>query len=601
MKRLLIACTLAAGAVLLSAADGFRQTYPLDPAKVKQNEARVQADLKSVPAWADAPYLYYTVDPMSSIKRLPDTFPTDGRLCGDLGIIAAQNEYEPASFVIYPRKNADKFTFAVSDLKSADGTVFPAGNLDLKLLKVWYQTGSSWYGYFADALCHALCPELLVNDEDLVRVVCTGLGDNFVKYHNEDGSVSHQWMTAPYTALDYNEYLGQANTNLIRDAETLQPVVLNKNEFKQFFLTAYVPKGQKPGLYTGTIRMNADGKDVGLIPVKLRVLPFELPEARTYHDPNREYFLALYGTATSNPKVLKNQARHNALHSHGFPFADPFYPQKFRKDVKTAKECGLNLSKIMCGIASCAGGNPEKLNKLYNASMELVRKEVGDVEVFSYGIDEGNFWAIRKQRPAWDEIHKAGAKVMVSSMPHDRIQYGLDYVAFAFAPVGKDIRHVEAYHRMNPKSYVGWYANPHSAPENPDLFRRMHGYVAYRGNFDASSNYCWWRNNWNDFSVIDEHTMRGLIMVYATQDDIIDTIEWEGVREGVDDIRYLTVLKRLADEANNSKDWDVQRLGRNALSFIAYSDPERDTIDPIRMECISYILKLQEALKKGGK
>ena len=56
MKRLLIACTLAAGAVLLSAADGFRQTYPLDPAKVKQNEARVQADLKSVPAWADGPF-----------------------------------------------------------------------------------------------------------------------------------------------------------------------------------------------------------------------------------------------------------------------------------------------------------------------------------------------------------------------------------------------------------------------------------------------------------------------------------------------------------------------------------------------------------------
>lgn len=597
MKRLLFACLLTASTAMLSAADTFRQTYPLDPEKVRQNESRLQADLqKAAPEWKDAPFLYYTVDPMSSIKRLPDTFPTDGKLCADLGIIAAQNEYEPASFVIYPRKPANSFTFSVSDLKSPAGKIFPASQLNLKLLKIWYQTGSSWYGYFADALGHALCPELLLNDEDLVRVDCI-TKDNYVKYHNEDGTVSYQWMTAPYTALDYVESLGQANTNLIRDAETLQPVVLNKDEFKQFFLTAHVTAKDAPGLYAGSIKMNADGKYVGTIPVKLRILPFELPEARTYHNPDREYFLCLYGTSSDLPNVQKNLVAHNVTHAKGYPFADPFYPEKFRKDVRLAHENGLKTDKMMSCIVGCSGGKPEQLSELYQASMALIRKEVGDVQVFSYGQDEGDFWAIRKQRPAWDEIHKAGANVMVSSMAHGRTQYGLDYVAFAFAPVGKDLREVEKYHRMNPKSYIGWYANPHSAPENPDLFRRMHGFVAYRGDFDASSNYCWWRNNWNDFSVIDEHAMRGLIMVYATQNDIIDTIEWEGIREGVDDVRYLTMLKKLADQANASKDWNVQQLGRNALSFIAYSDPERDTIDPIRMECIAYILKLQNALK----
>ena len=44
MKRLLIVWTLAAGAAVLGAAEGFRQSYPLDPVKEKENEARVQAD-----------------------------------------------------------------------------------------------------------------------------------------------------------------------------------------------------------------------------------------------------------------------------------------------------------------------------------------------------------------------------------------------------------------------------------------------------------------------------------------------------------------------------------------------------------------------------
>jgi len=37
--------------------------------------------------------------------------------------------------------------------------------------------------------------------------------------------------------------------------------------------------------------------------------------------------------------------------------------------------------------------------------------------------------------------------------------------------------------------------------------------------------------------------------VYPTTDDLIPSIGWEAVREGIDDYRYLTTLKRLADKA----------------------------------------------------
>jgi len=40
-----------------------------------------------------------------------------------------------------------------------------------------------------------------------------------------------------------------------------------------------------------------------------------------------------------------------------------------------------------------------------------------------------------------------------------------------------------------------------------------------------------------------------LSYVYPTKDELIPSIGWEGVREGIDDYRYLTTLKQLADKA----------------------------------------------------
>ncbi len=609
MKKTLLLMSCFAMSLGAAAAE-FRQVYDIDPVKAKQNEQLVQKALsESAPAKKDAPFVYSVVPPLSSVPRLPDSFPADGQIFGTLGIIAAQDEYEPGSFVIYSRKNADSFTLKTGDLKTDDGAVFPAKNLDLKLVKVWYQAGAAWYGYFADALTHALVPELLVNDENLVRVD-TKQKENYVRYNNEDGSVRYEWMSAPYTALDFIEHLSQANINLMSDAETLQPVVLNKDEFKQFMLTVHVPENTKPGCYKGQIIMNADGKNVGTIPVQLRVLPFKLPTAGTYRDPMREYFICLYGTGNDNPKILQNLAAHNSFYLHHFPVADPFYPERFRKDVELARQNGIKTNMLMSSVPGCGFTMPSKteptpekiaalkqLNATHKAAANMVKEVLGHTNFYAYGVDEGDFWVIKRERAAWDGVHEAGGNVMVSTRPHGASLYGLDYAAFAFAPVGKDVQEVKKYHQMNPDAHVGWYANPHSAPENPDIFRRMHGYVAYKGDFDASSNYCWWRGNWNDHSCIDEHAFRGLVMVYATKDDVLDTLEWEGVREGVDDIRYLTYLQILAEKGLKHKDWKVQRLARAARAFFAYSDHERDTIDPIRMECISYILKLMEAMK----
>jgi len=97
-----------------------------------------------------------------------------------------------------------------------------------------------------------------------------------------------------------------------------------------------------------------------------------------------------------------------------------------------------------------------------------------------------------------------------------------------------------------------------------------------------------------------EPGLRSIIMVYDGRDNTFDTLAWEGVREGLDDVKYASYLKELALEASKSQDGDVLMLGRRVLSWLAFIDDERAGLDTFRIECINYILRLRAALKKGN-
>ncbi|MBP8789015.1 MAG: hypothetical protein KBH41_16400 [Azonexus sp.] len=76
------------------------------------------------------------------------------------------------------------------------GQALPASALDLKFVKVWYQNGNAWWSYFGDSGVR-LCPELLVNDEDLIRVD-TEKKANYARLVEPDGRRhEHSAIAAP--------------------------------------------------------------------------------------------------------------------------------------------------------------------------------------------------------------------------------------------------------------------------------------------------------------------------------------------------------------------------------------------------------------------
>ncbi|MBR1999171.1 MAG: hypothetical protein IJ992_01515, partial [Lentisphaeria bacterium] len=240
----------------------------------------------------DGKVVHYAVPAMSEVQRLADEYPIDGKIFGTVRIIMAQDEYEPGSFVVYPLADEGKVEFKLTPFKTADGKVFPADKLDLKVIKVWYQNGNGWYSYFGDTGLK-LTPELLLNDEDLFKVD-TEKVQNYARVLDEKGNVSWLWVTPPleidkryffpsYRSASPFQYMRKG----FEDAGTLQPVTLNGGKFKQFFLTVHAVKDQAPGLYKGAVEMVKNGQKLGAVPVTVKVLPFALPKPCSYADTDK--------------------------------------------------------------------------------------------------------------------------------------------------------------------------------------------------------------------------------------------------------------------------------------------------------------------------
>jgi hypothetical protein len=591
-------------------ANAFRQVYPLSPEKVKANAAEVAADLKAAPViWKNAPAVYYTVEPLSDIIRQPDTYPVDGMALGTLKIIAAKGEFEPGSIVMYPQKNVDQFELRASVLKSASGATIPASAVDIKVVKIWYQCGGAWFQQRADPTMRVLIPEILLNDEDLIRVD-GGTQDNYLRYLNSDGTTTHHWMSAPGMVTGYRTSNYETLALVSDDAEHLLPVVLNKNEFKQFMVTLHVPKTARDGVYLGKIDLVADGKPIGAVPIRARVLPFELPLPKTYYDMDKEFFHKQSGTGTLNPKIARNIVNHNNLHLEGVPELNVFNPAKVEEDIKLLKECGASFSALF-RIATPANltvqgakltlSQASQLRVLRNqiaATAALTKRLLGHTEFYSYGIDEGNADTVRAERAAWKIAHEAGGKVMVSAYAHGRLIYALDYMWQPGAPNAFRSEEAKLFHEMNPDSLVGWYADPHGGPENPNFARRLYGMQPYKAHYDIVGNHTWWKRcQWNDMAQNFEPSFRNLNIAYLTRGNVLDTLQWEGCREGVDDVRYATKMKELASRALESENSSTVLRARLALGFLAYWDGDRDDMDAFRMECINHILELDQLLK----
>jgi hypothetical protein len=214
--------------------------------------------------------------------------------------------------------------------------------------------------------------------------------------------------------------------------------------------------------------------------------------------------------------------------------------------------------------------------------------------VYFYGVDEATGNALLAQRPAWQTIRSLGGKMFVAGYVGSQGNFALmgdiqDLMICAGAPSSTE---AAKWHSVGHKIFN--YGNPQVGEEKPETYRRNFGLLLWQKDFDGAMDYAYqhsFGSIWNDY---DHDHYRDHNFTYPTLNGIIDTIQWEGFREGVNDTRYLTTL---LDKIKTAKLAGISTVAAETwLANLKISDLKTVNLDSVRAEMINNILSLQSQI-----
>ncbi len=562
-------------------------------ARAENKVAEVADTANNLRAWKrlqNVSYIIYIAENLTSrnywIRPFDVLIP--GKIGKRLSLTACRGEYEPASFILRAKKNLHEVTLKAGDLINTDQhTKIPPSNIDIKLVKCWYQGASAGSAVKQMKLPKKLIPELLVNDDSLVKVDYKKK-ENYLKLTFPD-KIKYRWISS---LKPTKKSILNADCP-VKDSKTLLPVNLPAGKNQQFWITVKIPDDIPAGHYTGPIRLIVNGKAVDHLTLTVTVLPFDL--SKPYYIPSIDY----HGSLTDKPGIAsfpksKTQmlAELKNMVAHGFTNCQHYFAvndNSLREVLKLRTQAGMdNKTLYLKGHGLyLLHWSPKELEKIKARVRHIIKiaKEYGTKDVYFYGRDEATGKGLLAQRKSWQAVHQAGGKIFVAGGRDDLALVGdiLDMEVKAGWP---DRKFVEGWHKLGHQIFS--YANPQTGIENPEIYRRNYGLVMWKYNYDGIADNAYQHTYgfiWNDF---DNNLYRSHSMTYPTVDGVVDTIEWEGFREGIDDVRYITTL-----EAMVRKSTADTSAAKKFLTKLKNSNTiETANLDNLRKEIIKYIIKL---------
>jgi len=527
------------------------------------------------------PFLLFTPPAITNRRFAAETFPVPARVSDRLDCAGCRGEYESVTVVLYALRDLKQLKVTATDLTGPAG-VIPAKAIDIWVVKCWYQAAKEIWCRQKTKL---LAPELLLKDDVLVRVDLAKK-QNYVRSTNEDGTHTYLLCSGP----------ASENLKDVRpvDAEALQPVDVPARSLKQFWLTLHIPKDARPGTYKGKVSL-ATQTGTRELPLAVTVHPFDLADSRLIYSIYYRAKLSKDGRPTIGSEYKSEQqyrAELEDLKAHGVLYPSNYQPwgeARLRRSLEIRRDVGLPAGRFYnLGLWT---GSPTKPAQLANLSKQVKRwidvcRPFGYDTVYFYGIDEARGERLRAQRAAWRVVQDAGGKLFVACYKGTFEAMGnlLNCAVLAGRP---DPAEAEKWHGVG--SHAFCYAYPQVGNEEPETYRRHFGLVLWKAGFDGAMDYAYqhaFGHIWNDF---DHQTYRDHNFTYPTVNGVVGTIQWEGFREAVDDVRYVTTLEHAIKRAPPAK----ATVAGRARKWLEDLDPDTVDLDQARAQMVDLIKALQ--------
>jgi hypothetical protein len=382
----------------------------------------------------------------------------------------------------------------------------------------------------------------------------------------------------------------------------LNPIVdLKSNSNCQFWLTINVPPDARPGIYRGKVTVQAKNKDTQAMPLYVEVLPIKLLTNKIKH----VIYHCPYGRKFDKDPVtvFTDMKKHHIVPIFELPLWKDFENQlrTFRKVYPETKELFLNLSDYYGAWRSLKGPNPEFQRPFpeFNAKYGKVLKKYADLGKrygleFYFTFNDEPFKYADRRRPSYLCSLIAQAEGLKTWSTHslsddvqlqlteDEIKSNINYLR----PLREVLDvFVEGVTRINDNSIktfqndrpnLSYYTTYLATSVRPVYNRLLHGIYPFVTKSKFVVCYAYYDENVDPYDDMDRRAnypyevgTNDYLLIYPTwQGDILPTLSYEALREGIEDSQLISTLQNLTQYALRADQVDVRKLGEEARDYL---------------------------------
>ena len=438
--------------------------------------------------------------------------PSRAELEREISIFAAKDEYEPATLGLLAMKDLGEVSVSVTDLRDDADHTIPADAVDVRIARHWPQR-ISWR-----TTTYKIVPEM----------------------------------------LEHRESFAMRQTQIV-----------------QAWLTAHVPADAPPGEYAGEVVVSADGKRLTK-PFKLRVLPFTLPIPE-----GRDWGLYSDGSRWNRMPDSQVAAEMADFVAHGITNLMMYPPvhteakyengklildtSRFERYMNMAMAAGIRAPTVI-SMQALAGvvkqltgkkvGDPEfdRVYKEYTAAIEGLAKERNWGECVYHAVDEPHAGSPR----AKEVVHLLSlvkelkvptfTTVTDPNLAQGDLNPFLDVRCYASGRVlgGADICAQRRAETLESGDRFWYYGSGCYTGQDGNVIanRYVTGYAYWKSKATGEWSWTFMRAKddiYDDFDGERHGEYKEACIAYPSTDAgaATPTLQWEGIREGIDDYKYL--------------------------------------------------------------